>query len=131
MTIDKLALVSKVAEQRSQKQRAAWQASTAAVIAKREDIKHLKSLQDDYHHQIDGWQSGLAMALRDRLSMYGNLTAMLRHVEDELAQLLAMEQRCATALNATLQQIEGLEKLQEQRRKVAQQNAKRAARRAQ
>lgn len=131
MAKDKLALVAKVAELRSQKQRAAWQASTAAVLAKRADISRLQDLQSDYENQISGWQSGLAMALRDRLSMYGNLTVMLLHLGDELAQLEAMEQRCATALRQSLQQLEGLKRLREQRRQVELQKLKRAERRAQ
>lgn len=129
MPKDKLALVAQVAQLRSDKQKAALQASTAAVNAKRDDIAHLKSLQGDYHQQIENWETGRAMALKDRLSMYGNLTVMLLHLSDELVQLEAMEQRCSLALRTSLQQIEGLNKLQEKRHKIAQQKLKRAERR--
>lgn len=131
MAKDKLALVAKVTTLRSNKQRAAWQASTAAVSAKQADIMQLRGLQSDYERQISGWQSGLAMALRDRLSMYENLTAMLRHLGDELVQLQGMEQRCADALRRSLQQVEGLERLQEKRHKIEQVKMKRAERRGQ
>jgi hypothetical protein len=131
MAKDKLALVAKVTTLRSNKQRAALQASTAAVSAKRADIMQLKGLQTDYERQISDWQSGLAMALRDRLSMHGNLTVMLRHLGEELAQLERMEQRCADALRRSLQQVEGLDRLQEKRHKIEQLKIKRAERRGQ